>query len=608
MKTKFLLLSASILLASGISHAQLYPQRGITKGIQLSQTEQKPVSRVAAADELVFSDDFENYVVTSVALPADWTVIDESESPYAGWGLTGDRKYSGNYSFVSGYDMAEPRDAWAISPAVTLEGGKTYYFSIWNFAPGYNGRNDEWQLTIGKNTTAKAQSTVIIDVTGSKAQSIMEWTNFLGEFTPEKTDTYYIGIHHCSRRPDCNQVMWDLLEVDDEPIKLLPDGEMYSKGGLWSYYQFITDGETGEKLPPRVYTHSDEVFTYGYHAKYCDSVEWVLDEYAVVSDTKANNPTVKYELPAGESVVETGNLLIMKNADGEAYSARERFFIYRVHERDNFSDWVGNFKPEDQMWAYPSNVSNTNDALTGISEKYSKVAELYKRPYYARTAIQGAIIPFTLYQMTPMNINKSITLRLRLPDENGLPGEEVYSKAFSMKETLGATAITDRVGSANVTFDEPVDITGSFFVELEFPQIAPTSENSLFLVNCGVRQHSDFSTYYYARAKGDVKEGWYSSVDMFGYNISTGIFPLTLFYNIAGVESITADTGHIYADGKNVCVINGDEGSTIYVSDIAGRLMHTAQVTGPKTIVSTNLNAGVYIVTVGGKSGKVVIR
>lgn len=611
MKNRFLLISASILLASGIAQAQLYPQhqnRGVARAIQLEKQE-LPASRVSASESIIYSEDFENYNIgTSPSLPVGWEVYDNSPSSTAGWGLTGDRKHSGNLAFVSGYDMNAPRDAWAFSPAITLEAGTTYYFSIWNFAPGYDGRFDEWQLTIGQGQDAKSQNNVVIDFTGDKSKSLMEWTNFVGRFTPETSGDYNIGIHHCTSVADCNQVLWDLLEVDTSPIKILPEGQMYSVGGLWSYYQFIIDEETGEKIPPRVYTYRDEVFTYGYHAKNCDSVEWILDEYAVIDDVYAHNPSVKFEFPDGESVVETGNMLIMKNADGEAYSTREYFHMFRIQERDNFSDWIGNFKPEDLMWAYASSVENEYDALTGISEKYSSIAELYIRPNNTKVAVQGAIIPFTLYRMSPMNINKSITVRLRLADAQRRPGEEVYSQSYSMKDLLGNLEMIDRVGSANVAFEEAIDIVGSFFVEVEFPDVTPSEENSLFLVNCGVREHEDYSTFYYARGNDELAEGWYNSVEMYGYNIATGIFPLTLFYNVASVEAPTADTGHIYAEGKNVCVLNATIGSDIYVTDITGRLVHTAQVTALKTIVSTQLNAGIYIVTVDGKSQKIVIR
>lgn len=562
-----------------------------------------------ADDTQVLLEDFEQLNQDNM-MPEGWVVVDAlqgvncaniAESTQGQFGA-----FSEDYGLTSMYDDENSRDAWAIAPAITLEAGQTYHVGIYAFCMGYASTTDEWQLTVGTSQSVEAQTTVVIDHTGSNATRDSEWILCTGTFTPATTGSYYLAIHHCTQATGGNMAMWDYLQVDSDHIRFMPEGFFRSKGGLWSLDQFMADAN-GNYLMPRVYTYEGEQFEFSYYAENCESVMWDFGSYGNPSESDEASPIISYDLGEGKDEVATENVLIMMNEDGEAYSIRE-FYINRVHNEKAFFDFVGNFKPEDNLYTLSDN--GTNEALCGLNSSYRRIAERFDRPADSKITVAGFYLVFGNYKMSPVHINKTYTARILQADANGMPGNVLFSKEYKFSETMGKDEISSGyLALAPVVFESEVEVTGSFFIELELPEITPSSNNRLFIAHCYDRENDDCSTYYYNSTDIAGKPaGWYNAYDFYGRNICCGIYPNVLFNDKTAVIAPSMAACTVYANGSELNVVNAKLGSKIVVTDIAGRVVLTATANNLKTTINTGLNEGIYIVTVDGVSTKISIR
>ena len=159
-------------------------------------------------------------------------------------------------------------------------------------------------------------------------------------------------------------------------------------------------------------------------------------------------------------------------------------------------------------------------------------------------------------------------------------------------------------------FSQEVAVKGTFFIEFEFPSISIGSNNSIFFATTQARAFAnDNSSYFYnPTSVSGMSEGWYSSNDYYGAGISSAIYPLVTFQDMAGVAAPSVSECTVYANGKEINIVNAQEGSEIVITDIAGRVVLRTPANAIKTTLNTNLSAGVYVVTVDGVSTKVALR
>ncbi len=616
--TKKLLLSAvTLAITAGMATAALHPvqlnnaeflKKNFSAANEQASVLAAPIKKAPAADTQVFFEDFEE--PTQAGLPQGWITTDNLESAMTVTDIAS--ATSGYYNAFSGingltsmYDDNNSRDGWVISTGITLEANQTYHFGIYAFCMGYGNVIDEWELTIGDAQTADSQTTVIIDHTGSNATQDATWTLFTGTFTPTTAGTYYIGIHHCTQALGGNIAMWDYLQVDSDHIKIFPEGSMFSKGGLWSMDGHTQD-ENGNIGSFRAYLYEGEQLQYGCTGKNIESLFWEFGQYGTADNAEAAQPIVTYSLPANTDEVYNDVLLAMINSDGESYAMRE-FYINRINNNTTFSDFVGNIRPEDGFYVFTS--GGNYDALSGLNSYYTRMAERYLLPADATVAVSGGYIIPINYNLSVINRKKEFTVRVLGADANNNPGEVLYSQNYKFEDVFGTQGFQG-AAIAGFIFDNYVTVKGTFFIEFEFPEISVSSNNRLFFATSNARLlPDDYSTYFYnATATSGVEAGWYNSIDYCEAGISTAIFPLVTFEDKAAVSVTPQNDYTVYANGNQINVVNAETGSNVIVTDIAGRVVLEAEVNNFKTTIDTNLNAGIYIVTVNGESTKVVIR
>ncbi len=571
-----------------------------------------PMQRAAAATEadesIVFSDSFENINETTY-LPEGWTVIDKTTT--AGFtmqcGLM-ENLYAadGDYYLVSGYDLEAGRNAWAISPKVTLTAGVTYYVSIYAWLPEYQVPTS-WRVTVGNAATEAAQTTTIIDMTGENAIVTENWGFVEQTFTPATTGDYYFAINHCTPTAGGNSAAFDLFSVKTSETILPPVGSLFSTGGLWSIEQWMAD-ENGNALLPTVYLAPGTTqLDYYFYAENYTSHSWYFDGYVANDpDLTSATPSVVYDLV--EDSIYSDAFLMLENKGVENAVSRG-FNIKNLYSPKNYSDVVGNIKPEDFVNALQT---TEYDFLFGLNADFTTMAEYYEVPEGMKVDLHGFYFFGLYYNLSSLNRLKNMTVNVYLPDANGLPGEVVYSEDLRISDAFGAQSYAGQVVLHGGPFaNGPVQLTGSFFIGIEFPAITASENNYLGLFTSGVRYGEDNTMYFYnTNVREQLPEGWYAIDDVYrGAQVSSTLYAL-LQYNTSGVNATKADDGSVvYANGNQLVVLGVAAGSQVVVTDLAGRTVLVDEVeNGVNTTIDTNLNKGIYIVTVNGNATKVAIR
>lgn len=556
-----------------------------------------PQKAPAAAASVVYSSDFEN--------EQEWTIVDNSTTaafPMQIGGLQGIDPVSGARYLVSGYDSRAARNAWAFSEGVELTAGQTYSVGVYAYASGFSNTLDEWRVTVGTAANEASQTTTVIDRSGDNAVSYTEWTLCTAEFTPSASGTYYFGINHCTKTFDVNAVAFDLFQVDDEKIAVYPSGTMYSEGGLWSVWNLFAIDEQGTLPTPILYSASSVPMTYNYVGKDVETIEWMFGEGASVSSSTEDSPVITYNF--AEDSINTDVYLFLRNSDGEVALERN-YDVKNLYSSQVAADYVCNFQPEDIPTYYTNTSSNKYSFLFGMSAINQEFAEYFELPETFNSTVSGIMMMAAGYNATTTDLSDEVVVNICAPDAEGLPGEVLGGQTITIGELF--TGYT----SLMITFDTPVNVEGSFFVTLRMPDATPSSSYYLALYNATERGNT-YNTMYFniEDASLGIPTGWYAAPEIFeGLYTSALVSPL-LQCETTGVAANKLDNSSIvYTNGKELNIVNAAAGSHVMVTDIAGRtVLATSVGNSVRTTINTNLNRGIYLVTVDGKTTKVAIR
>lgn len=126
------------------------------------------------------------------------------------------------------------------------------------------------------------------------------------------------------------------------------------------------------------------------------------------------------------------------------------------------------------------------------------------------------------------------------------------------------------------------------------------------MIPIATRNFNDNSLFMYDA----TQEKWVASNDMLEGlgGISSTIFIAGEFAEFAGVDKVIANNYQIFFDGENIIVAGVNAGDAITVNDIAGRTVANVVANDVKTVIDTELNAGIYLVTINGQTQKIAVR
>lgn len=238
---------------------------------------------------------------------AAWTVIDSNASTSANtWGY-------GNGEAVYPEDKKNAADDWLISPAVTLEAGKTYEVSYYIVQKSsYSSDKQKFKITIGNAATVAAQSTVLAT---NEAFTSKLYSKQTCKFTATASGTYYLGVHlySASYNGDCGFQKFEISEGAAPVVKEyeIPYSETFnSAAALDDFTTFNNDGT-------RVWTY--------YSSKQCAQF-WggtTADAWLITPDIKMQaGKTYKMTFNAGlESAVSSSNYKNLSVTLGQGVTA-----------------------------------------------------------------------------------------------------------------------------------------------------------------------------------------------------------------------------------------------------------------------------------------------
>ena len=151
--------------------------------------------------EVPFVEDF-----STKAGFGSWTVIDANNDGYT-WNHN---SLGGNVEYFNMMTKADGDD-WLISPAIKLEAGKNYIFSV--DAKNSSVYPEKMEVKLGTNAQAETMSTEVIAPTEISNGTL---TTYKGLVKVEETNAYYFGIHAISAQDQMTLTIDNVKVEEDE--------------------------------------------------------------------------------------------------------------------------------------------------------------------------------------------------------------------------------------------------------------------------------------------------------------------------------------------------------------------------------------------------------
>ena len=122
----------------------------------------------------------------------EWFAVVDANSDEYSWHFYQDEEY-GCASYK--YNSENPADDWLISPAIRLEAGKTYNFSL-DAKCSSEAYPEQIEVKLGNAQTAESMTTEVIASTEIASEDPQQLSNIL--VTVNETGNYYFGVHAIS--------------------------------------------------------------------------------------------------------------------------------------------------------------------------------------------------------------------------------------------------------------------------------------------------------------------------------------------------------------------------------------------------------------------------
>lgn len=168
------------------------------------------------AQQLIFSENFE-----SSFPPPGWTIVNNGTGNNWTQNTTSTYAYKGTKSMMYGYSASDPADAWAFTPAITLNTNPvTITFYVRARSKTYP---ENLKVTIASDTVIANHTEVLLDSTGITNVAFNKWST---TYTPQFAGDFVLGFNCYS---DPNQ--WNLYVDSISVYQLLPNCTGKPDGG-----------------------------------------------------------------------------------------------------------------------------------------------------------------------------------------------------------------------------------------------------------------------------------------------------------------------------------------------------------------------------------------
>lgn len=174
-------------------------------------------SAIALWSQIVWSENFDS--VTPPAVPAGWTIIDANNDTYT-WETynQGSSAHSSPNSMRIRWNSSMAMNDYAISPGLSLVGGKTYWIDFYYMSGTSFAEN--LKLMAGTAPTVAGMSMTLLDLNNILTHNSYQPARAI--FTPPDDGTYYLGWHGYS---DADKFY---LYFDSVTVMEAPTGAVFS--------------------------------------------------------------------------------------------------------------------------------------------------------------------------------------------------------------------------------------------------------------------------------------------------------------------------------------------------------------------------------------------
>lgn len=514
-----------------------------------------------------------------------WTVISGGKSKdmdvYLGTG------YFDSFFFLGApYDEVNARNEWAVSPGISLEVGKTYKYEVYGMLPGWEGVKEEFKVAVGTSPSVSSLTTIIIDKTGSNAVASEEWVKFTGKFTPSASGTYYFGLNVCSPA-DVNLTSFDNIFIAEENTPTPPIANIYTKGGLWS-----EDIEAGI-----VFISRNQTIKHTFFGENITSFSWNFSD--------GTNPITSNETVASVVYQNEGIHDVTLNLTGEDGNTKDFQTSFEMYRSFGFNEYVGNRKSYDALAKYL--LVDSYSFLFGPTPEYGAVAEKFEIPSNETVKISELAYYIDIANIASENQTLKCPIYIFDADAEGNPGEVLAAFTETTFANLFGTEPIEDAALA-IEFEEPVEVTGSFFVAFDFSNIYPDANNYIGLYTTNPRKYADCTAYAYS----DSDSKWSPMSNLFTVDekpieLSGCIFPkVEWITDNVGIKETVADDNIKVTTSGNVITVDGAEDLNISVVTLDGKVIYNNIAKGSVNIPVAY--QGLYLVKTGSKVTKVIVR
>lgn len=566
-----------------------------------------PAQRADEASDVVYSTSFED---------DEWTITDKSTTAAFKMkigSMTDLPAVSGDYYLVSGYDSDNARDAWAISPKVSLKGGVTYYISAYVFMPGYGEALDSLVFTIGTDNTIEAQTTVLL----SLHESIEGWALQQVPYTPAEDGLFAFGIHHATADVDVNGVgVDDFIVSTSEQKPAEPRFDYFTVDGADTYFW-----ENGE-LTAAVYEPADTLVYVNFTTTFCDSVAYEVVSGTIDSlfmDEEGDIYAVDslgYFYPSAFWAFGTGDFEVKVKMFSSIYPENDYDTIisFKVVQIDDAAHVWSNINPGAGIYASGSFSLQGGD--------FNAFAEAYYAP--ANAKIDSISLLVAKYYVQEENLDKKIRIKFMASDAkyNPDPHSQYAYYDVTYRQLFGDQTI-EYPTEVGIKLDSAVVVEGDFHVALDLDRpdgILDTEDarDWLYLMYSpiGTYTGSLYLTPECAEYLG-APLVWYNAYQVLGSSISFAIFPNIQFTDEpvnetqdpepaeTAIKFVNADSKlAIYPNpAKDVLYIsNLASDASAVVTDLTGKqLMSLSHVQNSVSVAG--LAQGVYFISIKDAEG-----
>ncbi|HRU72332.1 MAG TPA: T9SS type A sorting domain-containing protein [Paludibacteraceae bacterium] len=629
MKTK--IYSLSLLLVCCMTAMAIVPQKRVVKDLRsdksttlIVQNQQKATAVVTATNEegVIYVEDFEEDACA-------WKFIQtpgETENAYQIGivtdnvipGMTGTCPAASGDRFVAGsYEDEEGPDVnhWAISDAITLAPG-TYWVSFFVINSNLDDTEDGFRLCYGANASVAAMTNVVVDYTGANFELFEDWTLIKKQITVEAEGTFYFGWNH-QAPAFAYFALFDWFRITtfepENPKPIILGVNNVTNEGTWSALQYNTI-----YLP-----NTDAEIGLAATTNFVDTYDWSAVGVILTYEDSTNVMSFTYPQTA------TGEVsLKVANNEGDTTATWEYQGILKAAA--GTTDLLFNLAPGEEPNSMGYNVSKNYkmsyaegfDHLDTDEEAHIKsvtigIYEAYFEDY-GDSIMSVRILGGKIGQ-------GAAGQNIIIPDDT----KEFGRKNMTFKEFLqNQDAYIEAPGDLlQVTFDEPINVTGNYFVAIDLVQpdtLKYSLDNNYISILCldrgnGSPQPTSWWRPYTVYVSWNDEDGWVSEGEYYRtlyYNaygvdythpISLLVMPEVVFGPYVNINNVKADNKlSIYpTPAKDMLYVeNMAADATVAIMDIMGRTIANYTATSvQKGISLKGLSNGIYVISVKDAAG-----